>query len=201
MPLAYFQLFVATEMTACGGSCVLGWRSREGGPKCPTCWDAIINIHCIGSDVNILFGSCEHYYWNSQVTVVVKNAPANAGDVRDMGLISRLGWSPGGGNGNPLYYSCLENPMDRGAQQATAHGVAKSWTWLKWLQHVHMNIIIRFSHYLISSAEKDPFLSTLIQHNWTKVTWFCPVHKQTPPPVHCLLKAEGGENVLLALLL
>ena len=53
---------------------------------------------------------------------VVKNPPANAGDV---GLIPGLGRSPGEGNGNPLQYSCLENRMDRGAWQATVHGIAK----------------------------------------------------------------------------
>jgi len=59
---------------------------------------------------------------------VVKNSPANAGDVGDTGLIPGLGRSPGGGNGNPLQYSCLENCMDRGAWRAIVHGVAKSWT-------------------------------------------------------------------------
>ena len=59
---------------------------------------------------------------------MVKNLPANAGDVRDMGSISGLGRYPGGGHGNPLQYSCLENPMDRGAWQATVHRVAQSWT-------------------------------------------------------------------------
>jgi len=59
---------------------------------------------------------------------VVKNPPANAGDVRDSDLISGWGKSPGGGNGNPLQYSCLENPMDRGAWQATVHGVTNSQT-------------------------------------------------------------------------
>ena len=58
----------------------------------------------------------------------VKNPPANAGNTGDKGLIPGSGRSPGGGNGNPLQYSCLENPMDRGAWQATVHGVAKSWT-------------------------------------------------------------------------
>ena len=53
------------------------------------------------------------------VVLVVKNPPANAGDIRDAGLIPGLGRSPGGGNGNPLQYSCLENPMDRGAWRAT----------------------------------------------------------------------------------
>ena len=53
---------------------------------------------------------------------MVKNLPANAGDVRDLGSISGLGRSPGGGHGNPLQYSCLENPIDRGAWWATVHG-------------------------------------------------------------------------------
>ena len=54
---------------------------------------------------------------------MVKNLPANAGDV---GLIPELGRSLGEGNGNPFQYSCLENPTDRGAWRATVHGVAKS---------------------------------------------------------------------------
>ena len=53
---------------------------------------------------------------------------ASASNVGDPGLIPGLGRSPGEGNGNPLQYSCLENPMDRGARQATVHGVAKGWT-------------------------------------------------------------------------
>ena len=56
----------------------------------------------------------------------VKNPPANAGDVRGMGLIPGSGRSPGEGNGNPLQYSCLGNSMDRGAWWTTVHGVAKS---------------------------------------------------------------------------
>ena len=51
----------------------------------------------------------------SQVALVVKNLPANAGDIRDVGLIPWLGRSPGGGHGNPLQHSCLKNPMDRGS--------------------------------------------------------------------------------------
>ena len=75
--------------------------------------------------------------WASQVELVVKNPPANAGDTRDAGLIPGLGRSPGGGHGCPLHYSCLENPMDRRAWQATVHRVAKSWTRLKWLNTAH----------------------------------------------------------------
>ena len=56
---------------------------------------------------------------------VVKNTPAVAGDVIDVGSIPGSGRPPGGGNDNPLQYSCLENSMDRGAWQATVHGVAK----------------------------------------------------------------------------
>ena len=66
--------------------------------------------------------------WASQMALVVKNPPANAGDVRDAGWIPGFGRSPGEGNGNPLQYSCLENPVDRRAWWATVHGVAKSQT-------------------------------------------------------------------------
>ena len=67
----------------------------------------------------------------SQVVLVVKNPPARVGDARAMGWIPALGRSPGGGQGNPLQYSCLENPMDRGAWRATVHRVIKSLTRLK----------------------------------------------------------------------
>ena len=59
---------------------------------------------------------------------MVKNLLANAGDIRDAGSIPELGRSSGEGNGNPIQYSCLENPMDRGSWWATVHGVAKSRT-------------------------------------------------------------------------
>ena len=64
---------------------------------------------------------------SSQVVLVVKNLPANAGDTRDVGLIPRLGRSPGVGNGTPLQYSYLENSMDRGAMVAV-RGATESWT-------------------------------------------------------------------------
>ena len=64
----------------------------------------------------------------SQVMLVVKNLPANAGDIRDVGSIPGLRISPGEGHGNPFQYSCLEGSMDRGAWQATVHRVAKSRT-------------------------------------------------------------------------
>ena len=64
----------------------------------------------------------------SQVAQVVKNPPANPGDAGEGGSISRLGRCPGEGNGNPLQYSCLGNPMDIGAWWATLQGVARSQT-------------------------------------------------------------------------
>ena len=60
------------------------------------------------------------------MALVVQNPPASAGDMRDVGSIPGSGRPPGGGPGNPLQYSCLENPMDRGAWKATVHGVAKN---------------------------------------------------------------------------
>ena len=69
--------------------------------------------------------------WASQEALVVDNLPSNAGDVRDASLIPGSGRSPGGGHDSPLQDSCLENPMDRGAWQATVHRVTKSWTQLK----------------------------------------------------------------------
>ena len=69
--------------------------------------------------------------WASQVLLAVKNLPANAGDVRDLGSIPWLGRSPGEENGNPHQYSCWENPIDRGAWWVMVHRVSKSWTRLK----------------------------------------------------------------------
>ena len=79
---------------------------------------------------------------------MVKSPPADARDIRDMGLISGLGRSPGGGHGSPLQCSCLENPMDRKTWQAMVHRVAKSQTQLKRLSthaypiHIYMCVYI-----------------------------------------------------------
>jgi len=66
----------------------------------------------------------------SQVVLVVKNLPANGGDIRRH-MIPGLGRSPGGGHGKPLQYSCLENPMDRGAWRATGYRITQNWKRLK----------------------------------------------------------------------
>ena len=65
------------------------------------------------------------------MVLVVKDPSANAGDIKDLGSIAGSGRSSGGGHGNPLQYSCLENPMDRGAWRAAVDGVTKSQTKLK----------------------------------------------------------------------
>ena len=72
----------------------------------------------------LLGGKREQHVWigTSQVALVVKNVPASTGDERDVGLILGLERSPGGGHGNPLQNSCLENLMERGAWCATVRG-------------------------------------------------------------------------------
>ena len=106
-----------------------------------------------------------HIYLASQLVLVVKNPPVNAGCVRDrslMDLIPGLGRSPGGGHGNPVLYSCLENPMDKGAWQATGYMVTESdiiWGDLAHMcMHTHMHID-RYTSQLLY-----PFI-----HQWTQV--------------------------------
>ena len=77
------------------------------------------------------------FYWHATLSLdfpggsVGKESACSVGDAGEMGSIPGWGRSSRGGHGNPLQYSCLENPMDRGAWQATVDGVAKSWTWLR----------------------------------------------------------------------
>ena len=71
------------------------------------------------------------------MAVVVKNPPANTGDIRETGSIPESERCPAGGHGNPLQYSCLENPMDRGAWWTAVHGVAQSRTQLNDLACMH----------------------------------------------------------------
>ena len=85
----------------------------------------------LGMEVPSTINDWYSYDWASQEALVVKKTPANAEDVRDVGSTPGSGRSPGGGRGNRLQYSCLENPMDRGAWRATVHGVTKSWKLLK----------------------------------------------------------------------
>ena len=84
-----------------------------------------------------------------QVALVVQNTLLKTGNIRDTGSIPGSGGSPGGGCGNPLQYSCLENPMGRGAWPATVHGIAKSQTQLKrfstYMHRTWLNVISRLS--------------------------------------------------------
>ena len=94
----------------------------------------------------------------SQVALVVKNLPGSAGDKKYMGSFPGLQRHPGGGPGNPLQYSCLENPMDREAWQGIVYKVVKSWTWLKWL-NIH--------------ALKHSALVKSVSQAGTQKIWFC----------------------------
>ena len=91
----------------------------------------IQHFHCSGLGSVPDWGTkILHALWHGQKRMlpsgaVVKNLPANAGDTGDSGLIPGSGRSPGGGNGNSLWYSCLGNPMDRGDLQTTVPGLAK----------------------------------------------------------------------------
>ena len=104
--------------------------------------------------------------WASQVVLVVKSPPAKVGDVRDSGLIPRSGRSPGGRHSNPLQYSCLENPMDRGAWWATAHWVTKGQTRLKQLsKHTLVTITLNdFSSKALLFISLSPLFLPLKEH-------------------------------------
>ena len=96
----------------------------------PTCQKPTFHqIHGLDGSNDLIL--CKKQSQASQVALVVKNLPANAGDGRDVGLTPGSGRSAGGRHGNPLQYSCQENPMDRGAWWATVHGISKSQTQLK----------------------------------------------------------------------
>ena len=105
--------------------------------KCIHSSNYLLHVWFVSRDWQIYKGRVFVYFINccipraSQVVLVVKNTPTNAGDIRDMGSIPGLGRSPGGGHGNPLQY-CLENPMNRKAwrRRAIVHGVTKSQAWL-----------------------------------------------------------------------
>ena len=95
----------------------------------------------------------DYITWVFPGVSVVRSLPPNAGDIRDAGSIPGSGRSPRGGNGNPLQYFCLENPMDRGAWKVTVpEGVAKSWTRLS--VHAYAQIIHHCSVACIREVEK-----------------------------------------------
>ena len=138
--------------------------------------------------------------WASQVAQVVKNPSANAGDVRDTGLIPGSGRSPGGEHGYPLRYSCLENPKDRGAWQTIVHGVSQSRTQLKQLSthgfthtwiHAHMESIHRKN--MAAGLPTPGFIPGQTPIKWegeTKINW-CPLSALLR--LHCHLYHESDE--------
>ena len=122
-------------------ACSLDLSSRQWGKMAITYW---LSLHAWDREAHcVMWCNAWHFlppsafllwcikfppvsYLALHVALVVKNPPVLAGDVRDVASIPGSGRSPGGGHGNPLQYSCLENPMDRGAGQALVHRVAES---------------------------------------------------------------------------
>ena len=141
--------FHALEKEMATHSSILAWRipGTEEPSGLPS------GSHRVGHDWSDLAAAAAAWdYWSFPDGSGVKNSSANAEDT-EVDSIPGLGRSPEGEHGNSLQYSCLENPMDRGAWQATVHGVTKSWTWLKrlstacsmpLLRHLRMLIIIYF---------------------------------------------------------
>ena len=112
---------------------------------------------------------CSNYTLCFPGGTVVKNPSANAGDSGDAGLIPGLGGSSGGENGNPLQFSCLKNFMDRGARQARAHGITKSWRRLSTHTHnytIDTDLNVNFHHYwwgMMNDGESfEPGISPLL---------------------------------------
>ena len=108
--------------------------------------------------ISFIFVFHHSTYWASQVTQVVKNLPANAGDTRDAGSFPGLGISPGLWNGNPLQYSGLKSPRDRGACWAAVYGVTQSWTRLTWL------------------SSSNPFQHSCLESFMARGAWQATVH-------------------------
>ena len=127
---------------------------------------------------------CTHYKYpgivlNTLMLVVGACLPEQETQT-DVSLIPGSGRSSGEGNGNPLQYSCLENPMDRGAWWATVHGAAKSWTWLKWLgmharTHDTLWHTFNFSLYLQMLLAQHwvlSFTAENTQEKWRCLLWW-----------------------------
>ena len=119
-------------MGTLGGDQIIGWSTHEGD-ECiyPRPQRAPSSLQ--SCEVTVRRGLSVGNWTPTQGVLVVPNPPANAGKSRDLCLILGLGRSSGGGHGNPLQDSCLENPVNRGAWWARGPRVAKSWTWLKQL--------------------------------------------------------------------
>ena len=111
-----------------------GSHHRHGSPMSPSLGSILVDF-CLSDDSKLVTGASFTYGLTFPDGSEDKVSACNSGDP---GLIPGLGRSPREGNGNPLQYSCLDNPMDRGAWQATVHGVTKSWTQLSDFTHLPM---------------------------------------------------------------
>ena len=138
------------QLDGCESEWTLGVGDGQGGLVCCDSWGRK------ESDTT------EWLNW-TEVALMVKNSPAKRGDLRDSHSIPGLGWFPGKGHGNPLHYSCLENPMDRRAWWATVHRVTKSQMQLKWLS-MHPPIILNFWKRILL-PNSYAFISTHKQRN------------------------------------
>ena len=134
------------------------------------------------------------------MALVVKNVPTNAGDVRDVGSIARSRRFPREGHGNPLHYSCLENPTDSGAWQATVHGAPKSWTQLKWQHACRVKKIFLQNWEGRRTGRRKSTLNTH-QRDWcwswrshTLATWCRELTYRKRPWCWERLRAEGEEG-------
>ena len=166
-------------------------------PSCPrhfpVLWWASGSRPCPGrpaADQSLFSESLRHAGVSgaSQVALVVKNPPANAGGIRDLGLIPGSGRSPGGGHGNPLQYSCLENLMDREAWQATAYRVAKSDMNKATHTHTHIHTRARARGGLWGAQHLPAGAGSRLSHRevevqgWNPALW-CPSLSPPPSPV------------------
>ena len=122
--------------------------------------------------------------------MIVKNPPAKAGNTGETVSIPESGRSLGEGNGNPLHYSCLENPMDEGAWWATVHGVTKSWTQLsKFMEFMDGYIASRPTFVPITLGHPHPVLRSLDM--WTLTLLPSTTPEATPTPTNHRLSGRG----------
>ena len=121
--------------------------------------------------------------WTSQMVLVVKNLPTNTGDIGDTDFIPGLGRCPGGGHSNPLQYSSLENPMDKGAWQVTVNRVAKSQTWLKGLSSTQCIFSVLLSQVVplfpvpTVSTRRPSISASLLSCKWVHQYHFSRFHR------------------------
>ena len=156
------------------------------------CWGHSY-LHCRGVSFahDCRFGDFLMYiFWASVVALEVKNLPVNAGDIRDIGLIPGSGRSSGRRNGNPLQYSCLENPMDRGSWWAKVYRVSKSRTRMKQLS-THM--MCTFQDSPVAKDCSEP--TCKVSLNWnSEVIFDGPRKKSLHHQYGCMIKYPSKQG-------